>query len=264
LFLQVGVTGTKAWIFRWKEDGRQHVMGLGPLHTVSLAEAREKALECRKARLEGRDPIAERRAQRMAARIERAKAVTFKECAERYIAAHRAGWRNAKHADQWTATLVTYAGPVFGDVPVQAVDLGLVLKAVEPIWTTKPETASRVRGRIESVLGWATTRGYRAGDNPARWRGHLENLLPARSKVARVSHHAALPYAEIGTFVAELRSQEGVAARALEFVILTASRTGEAIGAHWDEVDLANRLWTARTGTRSISPIDYGPSPAPA
>jgi integrase len=243
LFLQVSVTGTKAWIFRWKEDGRHHNMGLGPLHTVSLADARDKALECRKARLDGRDPIAERQAQRMALRIERAKAVTFAECATRYIAAHKAGWRNAKHAAQWTATLVTYAFPVFGDLPVQAVDLGLVLKAVEPIWTTKPETASRLRGRIESVLGWATTRGYRAGDNPARWKDHLANLLPARGKVARVEHHAALPYGEIAAFVAELRRQEGIAAKALEFTILTAARTGEVIGARWDEIDLAKRLW---------------------
>jgi integrase len=244
LFLQVSVTGTKAWVFRWKEDGRQHVMGLGPLHTVSLAEAREKALECRKARLDGRDPIAERRERRMAVRIERAKVVSFRECAERYIAAHKAGWRNAKHANQWSSTLATYAFPVFGELPVAAVDLGLVLKAVEPIWTEKPETASRLRGRIESVLDWATTHGYRAGDNPARWKGHLENLLPARSKLARVSHHAALPYGELGAFVAELRRQEGIAARALEFTILTAARTGEVIGAPWDEIDLKNRLWT--------------------
>ena len=244
LFLQVGVTGTKSWCFRWKQDGVQHVMGLGPLHTVSLAEARDKALECRKARLDGRDPIAERREQRMAQRIERAKAVTFRECAARYIDSHKAGWRNAKHAAQWTATLKTYAFPVFGDLPVQSVDLGLVLKAVEPIWTAKPETASRLRGRIESVLGWATTRGYRAGDNPARWKDHLENLLPARAKVARVAHHAALPYAEIGAFVAELRQQQGIGAKALEFLILTASRSSEVLGARWGEVDLAARLWT--------------------
>ena len=166
------------------------------------------------------------------------------ECAERYIAAHRAGWRNAKHANQWTVTLKTYAYPVFGELPVQTVDLGLVLKAVEPIWTAKPETASRLRGRIESVLGWATTRGYRAGDNPARSKDHLENLLPARSKVAGVSHHAALPYAEIGAFIALLRRQEGIAARAFEFVILTVSRTSEVLGARWGEIDLAARLWT--------------------
>jgi integrase len=243
LFLQVGSTGGKSWIFRWKEDGRHRNMGLGPLDTVSLAEARQKALECRKARLDGRDPIAERREKRMAQRIERAKTVTFAECASRYIAAHKAGWRNRKHADQWTATLATYVYPVFGELPVAVVDLGLVLKAVEPIWIEKPETASRVRGRIESVLGWATTRGYRAGDNAARWKDHLENLLPARSKVARVEHHPALPYAEIGAFVAELRRQESIAARALEFVILTASRTGEVIGARRGEVHLAKRLW---------------------
>jgi integrase len=244
LFLQVSATGGKSWIFRWKEDGRQRLMGLGPTYTVTLAEARSKALECRKLRLDDRNPIEERRAKRLAARVERAKAVSFAECAERYIAAHKAGWRNAKHADQWTATLATYAFPVFGALPVQAVDLGLVLKALEPIWTEKPETASRVRGRIESVLGRATTRGYRAGDNPARWKDHLENLLPAPSKVQQVRHLAALAYGEIGVFMAELRGQEGIAAKALEFTILSASRTGEVIGAGWDELDLKNRLWT--------------------
>jgi integrase len=170
--------------------------------------------------------------------------MTFKACAEAYMAAHQAGWRNPKHRAQWTATLNTYVYSHFGDLPVQAVDVGLVMKAVEPIWTEKPETASRVRGRIEAVLDWATARGYRKGENPARWRGHLENLLPARSKVRRVEHHAALPYQEIGGFMAALCTQESVAARAFEFLILTAARTGEVIGARWDEFDLGERLWT--------------------
>jgi integrase len=244
LFLQVSPSGAKSWVFRFKEAGKLREMGLGPTHTVSLAEARQKALECRKARLDGRDPIEARRAERMQVKLDAARAMTFAACAERYIASHKAGWRNPKHAAQWPATLGTYVYPVFGSLPVQAVDVGLVMKAIEPIWTEKPETASRVRGRIEAVLDWATARGYRQGENPARWRGHLENLLPKRSKVRRVEHHAALPYAEIAAFTAELRQQEGVAARALEFAILTAARTGEVIGAKWAEIDLGERLWT--------------------
>jgi integrase len=244
LFLQIAKGGTKSWVFRYKVDGRLRVMGLGPLHTIGLAEARERARECRKLRLDGIDPIDARRGQRAAQRLDAAKAMTFGECADAYIEAHRAGWRNAKHGAQWAATIAAYVDPHFGSLPVQAVDVGLVMKAIEPIWTTKPETASRVRGRIESVLDWATARGYRAGENPARWRGHIENLLPRRSQVRRVEHHAALPYAELGAFMAELRQQEGVAARALEFVILTAARTGEVIGARWNEIDRAERLWT--------------------
>jgi len=243
LFLQVSATAAKSWVFRFKEDRRLREMGLGPTHTVSLAEARQKALDCRKARLDGRDPIEARRAERMHAKLDAAKAMTFVACAERYIASHKAGWRNPKHAAQWPATLGTYVYPVFGSLPVQAVNVGLVMKAIEPIWVQKPETAGRVRGRIESVLDWATARGYREGENPARWRGHLENRLPKKSKVRRVEHHAALPYADIAAFIAELRQQEGVAARALEFAILTAARTGEVIGAKWDEIDLSERLW---------------------
>jgi integrase len=212
-------------------------MGLGPYPDISLAEARDKAMVQRKLRLDGLDPINVRQAARV-------KAMTFEACAEAYIASHRAGWRNPKHAAQWSATLKTYVYPIFGDLLVQAVDVGLVLKAVEPIWTMKPETAGRVRGRIESILDWATARGYRRGENPARWRGHLENLLPARSKVRRVEHHAALPYSEIGAFIAELRRQAGIAARALEFLILTAARTGEVIRARWSEMNLKDELWT--------------------
>jgi integrase len=245
LYLRIGPTGAKSWVFRYRNEGRRHDLGLGPYHLVSLAEARKKATEQRKLlRIDGHDPLLTRRVGRDQARLAAAKAMTFKACAEAYMAAHQAGWRNPKHRAQWTATLNTYVYSQFGDLPVQSVDVGLVMKAVEPIWTEKPETASRVRGRIEAVLDWATARGYREGENPARWRGHLQNLLPARSKVRRVEHYAALPYPQIGGFVAELRRQEGVAARALEFAILTASRTGEVIGACWGEFDLAARLWT--------------------
>jgi integrase len=212
---------------------------------VGLASARQRAQKCREQRLDGVDPLAAKKHAETAARIEAAKTMTFKACAEAYIEAHQAAWRNSKHRAQWPATLGTYAFSVFGDLPVQAVDTGLVLRAIEPIWTTKPETASRLRGRIESVIGWASTKGYRpAGENPARWKDHLENLLPAKSKVRRVEHHAALPYGQLPAFMSVLRQQEGVGALALEFAILTAARTGEVIGARWDEIDTGARMWT--------------------
>ena len=232
----------KSWLFRYASDGRERQMGLGPLDAVSLAEAREKAADCRRLRLAGIDPIAHRDAARMQAALDAAKAMTFDECRDAYIKAHAAGWRNAKHRQQWESTLKTYCSPVFGKVSVQAVDVALVMKAVEPIWTTKPETASRLRGRIESILDWAKVRGLRAGDNPARWRGHLDQLLPAPNKVRKVRHHAALPYPEIGAFMVELRDRDGVAALALEFCVLTAARTNEVLGAKWDEID--GQIWT--------------------
>jgi integrase len=244
LYLLVGPTGAKSWVFRFRDAGRLREMGLGPLHTIGLAEARGRAQNCRRERLDGRDPIEARRAERTAARLDAAKAMTFKQCGVAYIAAHEAGWRNPKHRAQWRSTLEAYVYPMFGDLPVKAVDVGLVMRAIEPIWTKKPETASRVRGRVESILDWATARGYRQGENPARWKGHLENLLPQKNKVRRVEHHAALPYPALAEFMAELRQQEGIAARALEFAILTVARTGEVIGAKWSEIDLEARLWT--------------------
>jgi integrase len=249
LYLQVADSGAASWIYRYKfrttgPKSRSREMGLGSLDDVGVAEAREEANALRRKVRDGVDPIEERKADRLSANLDRAKAMTFQQCAEAYIAAHRAGWSNRDHVSQWLGSLNNYVYPVLGELPVQAIDLALVLKVVEPLWAAKPETASRVRGRIEVVLDWAKTRGYRDGENPARWRGHLENLLPKRSKVRAVEHHAALAYNKIGTFMAELRQQEGVAAAALEFAILTASRVGEVRGARWDEIDLANRLWT--------------------
>ena len=243
LCLRIGDGGAKSWVLRYMLYSRAREMGLGSYHDISLAEARDRARNFRRMVKEGIDPIDNRRAGRAAQRAERAKVMTFRECAESFIAAHQAAWRNAKHAAQWPSTLDAYVHPYFGTLPVHAVDTSLVMGALEPIWLAKPETAGRVRGRIESILDWATARGYRAGENPARWRGHLENLLPSKSKIRRVEHHAALPYAELGAFMAQLRQQAGVAARALEFTILTASRTGEAIGASWDEISMAERLW---------------------
>jgi integrase len=257
LYLQVsaGADGTvrKSWIFRFAttkaerktdpELGRERQMGLGTFSDTSLAQAREKAAAARKQREQRVDPIEAKYALRAAAELSKAKAMTFDQCREGYIAAHRAGWRNTKHAHQWTSTLHTYVSPIFGKLPVQAINVALVMKALEPIWSTKPDTASRVRGRIECILDWAGARGFRAGENPARWRGHLDKLLPARGKVRKIKHHAALPYAEIAAFMTDLREREGIAARALEFTILTAARTGEALGARWDEIDRKAEMW---------------------
>lgn len=244
LYLQVSRSGTKSWIFRFALSGREREMGLGPLHTVSLSEARDLALEARKLKLRGLDPIDARNGERSAKRLEDAKAVTFKQAAAAYIKANQAAWKNAKHAAQWEATLATYAEPIFGDFAVAAIDTTLVLKAIEPIWTAKPETASRLRGRIETILDWATVRGFRHGDNPARWRGHLDKLLPSKNKIRTVTHHAALPYKELPAFMQVLADQAGVGARALEFTILTAARTSEVIGARWEELDVASATWT--------------------
>ena len=244
LYLRVADGGSKGWVFRFKANGRLRDMGLGPAHTLSLAEAREAATECRKLRLQGIDPIDRRHSQRAAARVAGASAMTFRQCADAFITSHEAGWGNAKHRQQWANTLAQHVHPVIGRLPVHAIDTPLVLKVIEPLWTTIPESASRIRGRIESILDWARVRGYRAGENPARWRGHLDHLLPARSKVRRVEHHAALPYVVVGGFMGKLRQESSIAARALEFLILTAGRLGEVRGATWDEVDLSSRTWT--------------------
>jgi integrase len=244
LWLQISRTGTKSWLFRFSLHGKSREMGLGAVYTVSLAEARVSAAECRKLLLTGTDPIEARSAERQAKRLEAAQALTFDECVTRYLESHRSGWKNAKHADQWANTLAAYASPVIGKLPVATIDTALVMRVVEPLWTTKTETATRLRGRIENVLSWATVRGYRKGENPARWRGHLDKLLPASSKVAKVQHHPAMPYADLPAFVLDLREQQGVSARALEFTILTAARSGEVLGATWDEIDFERRQWT--------------------
>jgi len=259
LYLLVRSPDLKFWCFRYwvpgpggtasqvKRGGRLRELGLGPAvgrAAVSLADARRKARALFDLVRDGGDPLDARKAARAARLAEATKTISFRECATAYIDAHRAGWKNDKHAAQWPATLKTYAYPIIGPLPVRAIDTALVLKVLEPIWTAKPETASRVRGRIEAILDWAKVRDHRSGENPAKWRGHLDHLLPARGKVRRVAHHAALPYAEIGKFMAALRAQEGTAARALEFAILTAARTGEVIGARWAEIDLAEKNWT--------------------
>ncbi len=244
LYLQVGKSGSKAWLYRFMLNGRAREMGLGSLQVRTLAEARDEAAKARRLLRDGIDPIEARDAEDKRKALESARSMTFGECAKAYIDAHKAGWKNAKHASQWTNTLETYCGPVFGAQPVQAVDTPLVCRVIEPMWTEKPETASRLRARIERVLDWAMVRGYRDGDNPARWRGHMDKLLPMLKKKNRVTHHAALPFDRVGEFMADLRKQEGFAARALEFVILTATRTSEVTGARWDEFNLSTGVWT--------------------
>lgn len=244
LVLQVSRWGTKAWVFRYQRDGVERHMGLGPVHTFSLVEARELARECRQLVKQGSDPIEMRKAKRQAALLEATRSVTFQVCAEKYVTDHKAGWRNEKHRAQWSSTLETYAYPIIGALSVASVDTALVLKCLEPIWKAKPETGKRLRGRIESILDSAAARGYRSGENPARWRGHLDQLLPAPGKVRAVVHHPAMPWADLPGFMGELRTREETAARALELTVLTALRTGEVIGARWGEFELAQKVWT--------------------
>jgi integrase len=223
-------------------------MGLGPYPDVPLAEARERATAHRRQRHDGTDPLDARDARRQAERTALAKGRTFRQAAQEFIGRNETAWRNAKHRQQWGNTLETYVFPILGELPVAEIDTGLVVQVLDPIWTTKPETASRVRGRIEAVLDSAKVSGWRDGPNPAQWKGNLALLLPGRAKVRKVEHHAALPFDDIPEFLIALRGREGVAAMALEFTILTAARTGEALGATWGELDLDAKVWTIPAG----------------
>jgi integrase len=239
---------TKSWVYRFVSPvtGKPRWMGLGPADAIGLAKARELARAARETQKLGGDPIEARREQRMAAKVEAAKRFTFGKCAEDYIATHRASWKNEKHIWQWQSTFEgkNAATAAINDLPVAAIDTALVLNVLRPIWKKKPETASRIRGRIERVLAWATVSEYRRGENPARWRGHLAEMLPAKTKIHRVQHHKALPYADMPAFMQKLRERDSVSARALEFTILSATRTNESIGARWSEIDLKNKTWT--------------------
>jgi integrase len=243
--------GGRFWLFRYRVAGKMREMGLGAAAgkgAVSLKQARDKATDLARQVKDGVDPLAERAAKeaakKAAAQRERARTTTFREVARLYIAAHEAGWRNAKHAQQFRNTLAADVYSHFGDVPVADVEVGHVMAALEPIWTVKPETATRLRGRIEAILDYAKARGWRSGENPARWRGHLSNLLPAASKLRRIKHHAALPWREVGGFMIELRDESPLPARALELGILTAARSGEVLNARWPEFDLDSAIWT--------------------
>jgi len=243
LYLRVAEGGSKQWIFRYVANGRLRDMGIGPCHTFTLAEARERATEQRKLRLSGIDPIAHKRAQQGAAAAESARAMTFRQCAIGFMRDNEKKWTHPKHRQAWETTLTKYVNPKLGELPVGLIDTPLVLEVIKPLWARIPETASRLRGRIESVLGWATVHGYRSGDNPARWEKHLDQALPARAEVAKKEHHAALPYTQVAAFMGKLRQDSSVMARCLEFITLTACRLGEATGATWDEIDFEARTW---------------------
>ena len=246
LYLQIAGSGTKSWLFRYKSPvtAKQREMGLGSLNLVPLAAARNIAVECRRQVLSGLDPLEERGRVKRVRQLEQARSITFQEAAEKCIASKKPEWKNAKHAQQWANSLTTYAYPVFGTLSVSDLDTDLVLKAIEPIWVSKAETASRVRQRIETVWDWARAREYVEGENPARLRGHLDKILAKTAKVKRVKHHAAIPYKQIATFIKKLRGRKGSSASAMEFMILTAARTGEVRGARWQEIDLTIKVWT--------------------
>jgi integrase len=243
LYLQIMKAGAKSWLFRYMRQGKARSLGLGPVHTVSLAKARLAAHACREQLHAGMDPLVVKKERQQADRMDDARALSFRDCATQYHLAHKDAWKNKKHADQWTNTLATYAYPTFGHLPIADVDVELVMKVLEPIWKEKTETASRLRGRIESVLDWATARGYRKGDNPARWKGHLDHLLLSRSAANKVTHHPALPYGQLPEFISALQELTGISPLALEFTILCASRTSETIKATFDEFDLGSKVW---------------------
>jgi len=243
LYLLVSESLVKTWIFRFRYMGKRHDMGLGPLYVTSLADARAAAQEARKLLLQGKNPLEVKKANIQQQRLAQATTQIFRACAAEYIESHKKKWKNEKHLRQWQNTLEAYVHPHIGDLAVADITTPLVRRCLEPIWTEKPETATRVRQRIELVWGWAKVMGYCSGDNPARWRGHLDNLLPARRQISTVKHHEALPYQQVADFVGALRKVGSAGAFALELCILTATRTSEVLNARWDEFDLENALW---------------------
>lgn len=243
LYLQVGPTGSKSWALRYQIAGKSRQMGLGSLHDFGLALARERARAARQLLADGIDPIDKRTKERSAMKAAAAKTITFKQAAEQYIKAHEAGWKSLVHAKQWTQTLTDYAYPVLGDLDVAHIETPHIKKVLDPIWTTKIETATRLRGRLESVLSWATASHHRTGENPARWKGHLDQLLARPAKLSKVKHHEAIPSDAMPAFMTKLRDMDSISARALEFTILTAARTGETIGATDSEIDLEGKVW---------------------
>ena len=256
LCLNVKASGARSWIQRFMFGDRRREAGLGSYPSVSLKMARERGRELRDQAWRGIDPIAQRRAARDAQRLSEAKRVTFDEAAKRCHEARAHEFRNAKHKKDWISSLDRYASPKIGKLPVGEIEIAHVMSVLEPIWHDKTETATRVRQRMESVLSWATTSGYRQGDNPAQWKGRLEHVLARPSKLKKVTHHRALPWQEVGEFMAELRKRKGMASRALEFAILTAARSGEVRNATWDEVDLERCVWTV-PGTRMKAGKDH-------
>jgi integrase len=244
LYLQVAPAGSKSWIFRFSLGGKRREMGLGPYPGVSLAAARQLAAGAHSLVRAGKDPIAARDAERARKRLEDARAITFDQAAEQFIAANEPGWRNDKHRGQWRTSLAAFASPIIGKMSVADVGVTEVMRVLEPLWREKTETGSRVRGRIERVLDWAKVRGYRTGENPAQWRGHLDNLLPARRKVQKVKHHAAVAIDDLPAVYAKLAQLDSMTALALRFAILTAARAGEVTGARWSEFNIEAKVWT--------------------
>ncbi len=244
LYLQVSKTATASWLFRYMRNGKAKTMGLGGYPAVPLKSARLKAQEIRELLANGQDPLSLERALEEKKRLQTSQTKTFEECAQEYIELQRPSWKNVKHAQQWTNTLTSYAFPVIGKLGIAQIHTEDIKKIVIPIWLTKNETASRLRGRIESIIDWATVQGWRTGDNPARLKGHFEHLVPKRLVTGEGKHHAALPYSEMPQFMQSLSLQEGMARWALEFTILTACRTTEVLEAQWHEFDFENNLWT--------------------
>lgn len=244
LLLRISDTGARYWILRTTVGGRRRDIGIGPYPEVSLAQARQQASEMRLQARNGVDPIAERQSAREALKTSRARALTFDDALDRYLAGRANEFRNPKHRKQWRTSVETYASPVLGSLRVEQIELAHVLQVLQPIWHEKTETANRVRGRIERVLDFATVSGFRSGENPARWKGRLDAVLPSPGKLKRVQHHRAIPWKDLPGFMVELRKREGLAARALEFAILTGTRSGEVRGATWGEIDLKEQLWT--------------------
>ncbi len=244
LAINVTKSGSRSWILRYQVGGKRRDKGLGGYPDVTLAQAKEAARAARAKIAHGIDPIEDGRALRSQLIASQVAAITFSQAAKQYIDTHESSWRNAKHTQQWRNTIQTYADPVIGRVLIRDVDLPQILKVLEPIWRTKTETASRLRGRMESILDWASARGFRTESNPARWKGLLDKLLPSPGKIAKADHHRALPYAEMPEFMKSLAEQQGIAPRALGFAILTACRSGEVRGAKWSEIDMDNGVWT--------------------
>ena len=246
LYLQVSNQGTKSWLYRYKSPvtKKQREMGLGSYKFVDLSQARQWAVDSKKLVIKGKDPIEERKTTQVSIQLQQARNLTFNEISKACIASKSHEWKSSKHAQQWNNTLKTYAFPILGELPISEITTDLILRVLEPIWISKAETASRIRQRIETVWDYGKARGYVIGENPARLRGHLDKILAKTSKVKRVRHFPALPYKQIGAFIVKLRSRSGFSALALEFKILTASRTSEVTGAKWSEIDIKEKVWT--------------------
>jgi integrase len=248
LYIKVAPSGSGSWLLRYERAGRERWLGLGPLRDFDLEEARARARKARQLLRDGVDPIEAKRREHAERILEAARAVTFRTAARQYFDTHQAKWSNPKYRGEFLTTMETYVFPTFGELPVQMIDTPLVIKVIEPIWLTKNKTAGAIRGRIESVLDWSSVRGLRTGDNPARWKGHLAEVLPPKNLIAKPVHHEAMPYADVPAFVAQLADRQGIGARALEFLVLTVSRTGEVVHAERSEIDFENRIWTIPAG----------------